>query len=410
MAQAAAKRSTAKAPGPDAATLLAKAKELAPLFREQAAANEAEGKLTAKVEAALTEAGFFGLWIPRCYGGTEASPVEGLEIIEALSYTDGSTGWVVMATQVAAGTAAAYLDASAADEIFGERIPVFAGVGAPRGRADPENGGYRLNGDWSYGSGMLHAEYLHTGGMILENGAPRTLPGSTALDSRIFVIKVADTELRGNWDVLGLRATGSIDYAVKDLYVPEAYTHLQSLKEAKQGGSLYKLGIQGLGGICHSAFALGTARRALDELAALARAETGRPQLLPERGGGESFQEKFGHAEAQLRAARALVVETLRDVEAGLARGDDVSVRQFTLMRLALNHVTSVAGEVCAFCFHYGGGIALRTGDLQRCFRDMNTGMQHITTGPNILRQCGIELLGIAPGKVWGPRGLIDPP
>jgi alkylation response protein AidB-like acyl-CoA dehydrogenase len=315
-----------------------------------------------------------------------------------------------MATQVAAGTAAAYLPRSAADAIFGERIPIFAGVGAPRGRADPVPGGYRLSGDWSYGSGILHAEFIHTGVMIFENGAPRKLPGSQALDSRIFIIPVSDARLLGNWDVMGLRATGSVDYEVKDVFVAEDWTHLQSQREPRQGGSVYRLGIQGLGGICHSGFALGTARRALDELAALARAETGRPQLLPERGGGESFREKFGHAEAQFRAARAFVVEALRDVEASLAKGNDISVRQFTLMRLALNHVTSVAGEVCAFTFKYGGGIALRDSVLQRCFRDMCAGMQHITTGPGILRECGLELLGVTQGKIWGPRGLIDPP
>jgi len=410
MAQAAAERTAAGRAGPEPSALIARAKELSPFLSGQAAANEQKGALTDDVVSALADAGFFGAWIPRCYGGSEASPVEYLELIETLSYADGSTGWVVMATQVAAGTAAAYLPRSAADAIFGERIPVFAGVGAPRGRAEPAEGGYRLTGDWSYGSGILHAEYLHTGGMVFENGAPRKLPGSQALDARIFIVPMSDVTLRGNWDVLGLNATGSVDYDITDAFVREDYTHLQSTKEPRQGGPLYKLGIQGLGGICHSAFALGTARRALDEMAAIARAEAGRPQLLPERGGGESFQEKFAHAEAELRAARAFLVETLHDVEAGLERGDDVSVRQFTLMRLALNHVTSVGGEVCGFVFHYGGGIALRDGTLQRCFRDMHTGMQHITTGPNILRQCGIELLGMAPGKVWGPRGLIDPP
>lgn len=410
MAVATATRATEKPAAPTAAELLAKAKELTPFITSHAAANEAVGKLVDEVVAKLSENGFFGLWIPKHYGGTEAGPVEGLEIIEALSYGDGSTGWVVMATQVAGATAAAYLPRTAADEIFGDRIPIFAGVGAPRGRGDPTDGGFRLSGDWSYGSGMLHSEYLHTGGFVYENGEPRKLPNSHALDGRIFIVKTADVRPLGNWDVLGLRATGSIDYDIHDVFVREDYTHLQTARVPKQGGPLYRLGIQGLGGICHAAFALGTARRALDELKALARAETGRPQLIAVRGGDESFQEKFAHQEAQLRAARAFEVEALRDVEASLAKGNDVSVRQFTLMRLALNHVTSIAGEVVAFTFHYGGGVALRKGVLQRCFRDMNAGMQHITIGPNILRQCGLELLEVTSGKIWGPRGLIDPP
>jgi hypothetical protein len=181
------------------------------------------------------------------------------------------------------------------------------------------------------------------------------------------------------------------------------------VRRSQVGGDVYKLGIQGLGGICHTGFALGTGRRMLDELAALARAEKGRPQLLPQVGGGESFQEQFGLAEAKLRASRAFAIETWQDIQNSLAQGHDVSTRQFTLGRLSLNYATSAIAETVDFAYRYAGGLALRAGTLQRLFRDMHSGTQHITTGPNILRECGKELLGFLPGKVWGPRGLVDP-
>ena len=77
--------------------LVAKAKALAPLFRAQAAANEAAGKLTDETLQALRSGDYFGLLVPECFGGAEANPVETLEIYEILSEADASTGWVVMA-------------------------------------------------------------------------------------------------------------------------------------------------------------------------------------------------------------------------------------------------------------------------------------------------------------------------
>lgn len=398
-----------RADGGATVTLVERARALTEFFSGEAAANEALGRLNEATLQALQDGGFMRMWIPRCFGGLELPPVEALEVIEALCYADGSTGWVHMAAQVAMGSASAYLEPGAATEIFGQRLPIIAGQGAANGRAEVDGKGFRLTGRWFYGSGLLHGEYVHTGGVVHENGAPRMMPGTNAPDVRIFIVPIRHVQLLGNWDVMGLRATGSVDYAITDVFVPEEYTHKQAANEARQGGSLYRLGISGIGAICHTGFALGTGRRFLDELAKVAIAPAGRPQLLPVAGGGESFQEQFGLAEAKLRAARAFARETWFDIQATLAAGDPPSVRQGTLFRLALNYATSAIAEVCQFAYKYAGGTALRAGTMQRLFRDMHAGTQHITTGPNILRECGKELVGIGTGKVWGGRGLIDP-
>jgi alkylation response protein AidB-like acyl-CoA dehydrogenase len=390
-------------------SLIDKARELHLLFSGEAARGEAKGRLTDEAIAALRDNGFLGMWIPHCFGGSETGPVEFLSVIEQTSYSDGSTGWVLMAAQVAMGTAAAYLEPGAATALFGRGMPVIAGQGAPNGRAEVEGRGYRLTGKWSYGSGLLHSEYIHTGAVVYENGAPRMLPGGRFQDIRIFILPIEQAKLTGNWDVLGLRATGSVDYTIDKVYVPAEMTHLQSANVALQGGNLYRLRIFGLSTIGHTGFALGVGRRILDELAKLARQETGRPQILPQQGGGESFHEQFGLAEAKVRASRAFAYEAWQDIEAALDRGDEPGTRQITLARLALNYATSAIAEVCAFAYHYGGGVALRDGILQRCFRDMHAGTQHATTSTGILRECARELLGVAPGKICAPRMLVDP-
>jgi alkylation response protein AidB-like acyl-CoA dehydrogenase len=389
-------------------SLVDAARALGPLLSEQAPKSEAAGRLTEATMEALRDAGMMHFYMPRCFGGAEVWPLEALEIIEALSYADASTGWVTMAAQVSMATAAAYLPPTAARQIFGAGMPIVAGQGAPFGRAEVTEGGFRLSGKWGYGSGVHHAAWTHTGAMVHEHGRPRTFPGTATPDARIFIVPIDEAELLGNWDVMGLRATGSVDYVMQDVFVPEEFTHRQNAKRPHQGGDLYRLGISGLSTSGHSGFALGVARRALDEIAALSVASR-RPSMIPEIGGGEVFHQLYGEAEAELRAARAFVFDAWTEVQAQLQRGNDMSVRQMTLIRMALNHVTSVAARVTEFAYKYGGGTAARAGVLQRCFRDMFTGTQHITVSPWILRECAKELLGLSEGKVWGSRAMVEP-
>jgi alkylation response protein AidB-like acyl-CoA dehydrogenase len=396
-----------------ASPLVAKARALAPVFRAQAAANEAAGRLTDETIAALRTGDFFGLMVPRCFGGIEAPLPEILEIYETISEADSSTGWVLMAGNVCIGSAAGYLPPKGAQAVFGNRktIPIIAGEGGPRGRAEVDGKGFRLTGRWSYGSGVVHTEWLHTGAMIYENGKPRLLPGTNIHEMRTFIVPTKDCEFLGNWDSLGLRATASIDYAIKDLYVPEEFTHSPNALVAVQGGNLFKIGIVGMSPIGHTGVALGIGRRVLDELRDLANAPSGRPSAaFSERGGSESFQVQYGAAEAKLRAGRALCYEVWSDIQATLDRGEDISQRQFTLMRLSLNHATTAVAEVCAFTHKAASGVSLRNGVLQRCFRDMNTATQHRIVSDYMLRECGRELLGLGAGKMWTSRGLADRP
>ena len=184
---------------PGGADLVAAAHELVPLVRESAAANEAAGKLVDAVDDALHEAGLYGMWTPRELGGAECDPLQSLEIVQTLAAADPSTAWVLMAACVAIGTGGAYLQDEAVKEMFsGERSPVVAGQGTRPGKAVTDGDGYRLSGDWSFASGIKHAGWIHTLGIIEETGQPR-----------IFVLPVDKAELIDTWDVMGLKATGS---------------------------------------------------------------------------------------------------------------------------------------------------------------------------------------------------------
>lgn len=398
----------ANPPAPVHASLLARAKELSGFIAQEGPRNESEGRLTDACMRALRDAGLFTLFIPRSLGGAELSPLEGIEIVEALSYADASTGWVVMAVQVAMASCGAYLPAAGAKEVFKSHIPLIAGMGAPVGRADAGAGAYRLNGNWSYASGLLNSEWIHTGAIVHDNGAPRMDARTRMPEARIFILPVSQAEVKDSWDVMGLRGTGSVDYAIRDVEVAEEFTHFLSANRPHQGGDLYRIGILGLATIGHTGFTLGLGRRLLDEIASLATAPAGRPSPLSEPGGGEAFQLQYGRAEGQFRAARALVFDAWEDIERTIAGGNDPTVRQITLARLAFTNLNAVAVAAANMAFAFGGGVALRSGTLQRCFRDQHAAAQHITTSEAVVRACAQDLLGLAKGKIWSLRQLID--
>jgi alkylation response protein AidB-like acyl-CoA dehydrogenase len=376
--------------------LLGGANMAAAVADEHAEQGDRQGQLSAPVVEALNREGLFGMWVPQSVrGGAELDPISSLRVIESVSYGDPSAGWVLMAAALAIGTGAAYLGDEAAAELFGgERLPVIAGQGTRPGTAVPQAGGFSLSGSWSFASGIKHATHIHTLGVIEGTGEPR-----------IFVLPVGEATLIENWDVLGLRATGSIDYRTTNVFVPEAYTHFAVTESPKRGGALYTIGIAGFAVICHSGWACGIGRRLLDELSKKVRSGIGRSGTLAN---SDAFHEEYAKAEATYRAARALVDEAWGSVKASLDRGGKLEVRQHTLVRLALAHITWSCHEIAEFVYTSAGTIALRGGTIQRLFRDMHAGTQHITSAPPVIRNAGRELAGLADRKKWVFLDLVD--
>ena len=379
-----------------ASSLVARSKTVASIADEYADWSDKEGRLAEPVVEALHREGLWGMWVPLSIrGGAELDPVSALELLENVSYGDPSVGWVLMAAALAIGTGAAFLEDSAVSELFGgTRLPVIVGQGTRPGKALPTGGGFLLSGSWSFASGIKHGTHIHTLAIIEPTGEPR-----------IFVLPVEKVKLIENWDVMGLRGTGSIDYTIDNVFVPEAYTHSALTETPKRGGALYTIGIIGFAMMCHSGWACGIGRRLLDELGAIVRSKIGRAGST---GDSDAFQEGYANAEARYRAARAFIYESWQDVAEALTRGEKLSVRQHSLIRLALTNATWSMQEVCAFVYKTAGTVALRAGTLQRLFRDMNAGTQHITSAPGVIRAAGRELAGLASGKRWLFLDLVD--
>ena len=375
--------------------LAARARALQPLLDQHGEHGDLHGRLADEVVEALHREGMFKMWEPRAVGGFELDPLPSLDVLEHLSYADPSAGWVVMAACLSTGTGAAYLGESAVADMWADgKQPIIAGQGTRPGSAVPTEGGYLLTGSWSFASGLLHGTHIHTLGVIETTG-----------EARIFVLPVEQATLLGNWDVMGLRGTGSVDYTIDNVFVPEANTHVSVTATPNCGGGLYHIGIIGFAVMCHSGWALGVGRRMLDELAALAREKAGRPASLAE---SDSFVEQFAKAEASLRAARAFVREAWTDMtDVCITKNGHATVREHTLVRLALAHLTQVLHEVSNFVYLNAGTTALRRGLLQRLFHDVHAGTQHVTSAPHVFQTCGRELAGLAPGLSWQFLDLV---
>ena len=337
------------------------------------------------------------MWVPEELGGFELGPRESLEVLALTSYGDPSAGWVQMAASLAIGTAGSYLGETTVKELFGDgRCPVIAGQGTAPGTAKSVDGGYLLSGSWSFASGLRHGDHIHTLGIIEETG-----------EARIFVVPVEKAELfLDSWDVMGLRGTGSIDYTITDAFVPEDYTHFAFTREPLHGGSLYRLGI--IGHRRRVPLGLGDGRRA----PAARRAE--RPRADQDGSSGslidsDAFRTDLAKTEARFRAAVALVDEAWADVEASVDAGQEITVRQDTLMRIALGNITNALADVANFVYLSGGTTALRKrSPIERLVRDVHAGTQHITSGPGMWRAAGEELVGAGEHKQWVLLDLVD--
>jgi indole-3-acetate monooxygenase len=385
-------------------TMLEQIKRNATLLFDRAVANEQAGKLAPDVFQILIDVGAIHAMVPRSLGGSEFGAMDKLRLIETLAQIDGSAAWVTMATGFCTAAAAAYLPDAAVEKIFhsGQR-GVIAGAGAPTGVARTVPGGFTVTGHWRYGSGILHAGWAHCGTVVEVDGSRLQNAGGAPI-TRMCYVPMEQVRLGENWDVIGLRATGSVDFFVDSVFVPEEFTCLSSAPVHRRGSAIFGQSFTLATYIGHSAWAIGSARRLMDELAKFVRAQGQRSSSI---GGNHGFQEKYAHFEAALFSARAFIRACWQNAQDRAQAGDVLDTREVTMIRLALVHVTEIAADIANFAYRIAGGESLRQGTLQRLCRDIQAGCQHMTSSPPVKQACGRVLAGLAEGEVWVTNGLV---
>jgi alkylation response protein AidB-like acyl-CoA dehydrogenase len=382
------------APRATSPSVLDAARALAPEIRAAADRIEQDRRVPPDLVGALADAGVFRLCVARAYGGLESEVAETLTVLEAVAEADGSTGWIA-AIGVTTGLVSGYLAPEFAHEIYGTNPRVVTGgVFAPKGKAIAVDGGYRVRGRWSFASGCQHCAWLLGGSVVFDGDKPRLLPRGIP-DSRMMLFPAAAVEIIDTWTVSGLRGTGSHDIAVADVFVPEGRSASLITDQPRESGLLYRFPAFGLLALAISAVALGIARRALDELRALAaeKTPTGGQRLLAER---PTVQAAIARAEAGLRAARAFLFEAVGNAWHSAQREGLLSTEMRTALRLAATHATESAARAVDVAYEAGGGTSIyATSPLQRCFRDVHVVTQHLMVSPATWELTGRLLLGL---------------
>lgn len=376
--------------GPDAA------RSLAELVRAHAAEGERLRTLPPSIVDALWCSGLMQLMNPREAGGGEPSLRELIDTWQELAWQDGSVGWIGIANLPSAAFAAAYLPDRGFDAVFkrgGDRV-ALGGQFAPNGFGNRVDGGYRVTGNWQFGSGTGHSQFVCGGFIPLDDGQMRM--ADNGLPEMLVAVFPRDViRFTDGWFVQGLKATGSYDYNVQDAFVPDHMTYRLFTRTPLRGGHLFKLGVLPLTAAGHAAWALGVARSALDDVTELARTKIrmGDESALANR---TTFQRDLSHHEAMWRAARALVVSAFGEVDDEIAAGAELTPRRRADLRIAATYATDACRAVVEFAHLAAGTTAIREGSrLERAFRDIYTGTQHTFIGERTYTDAAKITLGL---------------
>jgi alkylation response protein AidB-like acyl-CoA dehydrogenase len=392
----------------DAQPLVQAARALHPAIREHREELDREQRMPPALFAQLREAGFYKMVIPRSLGGLQVDPLTYLRVVETLAEGTGSVGWNLgnggVGQLVTLG-----LPQDGVEEIYGKRADtVIAGTAVPGGgKATPVPGGYRVTGHWQFGSGCNEASWMLGSFQVIgDDGEPRRHPDGSAYWRGVFARGEVEI-VPGSWDVTGLRGTGSFDWTVKDVFLPERRSMPQigiplENQWARWPGLSYQLPVACWVGPHHSAVITGIARAGIDALIELAggKIPRGRPDgtgLLREN---PQVQDAVGRADAILNAGRAYRSAQIAELWNTIAGGEETTLEQRARCRLAAIYAGDSARQAMDLMYRFGGSTGFkRPSRLAECWRDLHTVAQTVTIAPEWYPIGGKVYLGLDPGS-----------
>jgi alkylation response protein AidB-like acyl-CoA dehydrogenase len=374
---------------------LRRARAIRPLLEAAGARIEAARELTEDVLAAMHEAELFRVLLPRSVGGAELEPVDYVQVVEAIAMGDGSTAWC-LGQGSGCALAAGFLEPAIAREVFGPPNAVLAWGYGPNGRAEVVPGGYRVTGHWLFASGSRHATWLGGHSIVIEPDGKTRLDEDGMPAERTMLFPRDRARIDDVWQVMGLRGTGSDSYAVKDLFVPEAYSFARDVDaDRREPGTLFRFSTSQLYAAGFAGVALGLARATLDAFTKLAREKTSAATKNVLRDSAV-VQSAIAVCEARWRSARAFLLQTLREIWDDVAVSGAPTLDQRMTVRLASTYAIQQAKEIVDLCYQEAGATAIfESQPFERRFRDMHAVTQQVQAHTVHFETVGQHLLGL---------------
>ena len=353
------------------------------------------GLAPAVVDAIMTS-GLCRLVSPTALGGAARDPAEIVPVVEAVSAADASAGWclgVGLGTNYLSG----YVPEVGARELFGELDRPGSAVFAPTGRAVRAAHGFDVTGRWAFASGCLHASVDIVGTMLMGRDGRPQLDATGLPMTRLAALPATAVQVRPTWDTVGLRATGSHDIEATGVAVPDDHT-TTFLAVPWADDAIYRQPPFAILAPCLASVALGAGRHALDHAEQyVAAAHTNRrPGPKAAFGDDALAQADVGRAEVRLRAARALLVDTLHDGHERAARGDAAPRWHTALVGLACQEAVHAAVTAVDVAGRVEGSASVREGSpIEHLRRDIETMRHHVMFAPSVGAPLGRQLAGI---------------
>ena len=369
-------------------TLISKAEKLIPKVKSASLTISQDRSIPESLIDELVDNDMFRLLLPKRFKGQQLDLLEYVEIIQGFAQADGSTAWCLNQNNVLS-TFAGVMPTSLADEIWSDKRSILANGPPVWFELKKSKGGYKLSGEWRLSSGFSHANWLLA--LVSENDTAQTLQSSAT--AQYMVIPKSQIEPIYDWNVNGLRGTGSNSFKADNLFVPEERAFKDSeagkVTEAFNGINRSILFASGFAFV-----ALGIARASLDETFKIARKK--RPQgktLLRDQ---ELIQNQIGQAEAIWRSSKALLVANISDLieSAETEGGPDVDDR--IAVRLASTHAIRSSAQIVDTTYNICGSHAVyNSNPIHTRFQDIHAITQQIQGRLEHYSTVGQHLMGI---------------
>ena len=371
------------------AALIARAAALAPVVRERGAEAERLRRLPDATMRDLEQSGLCKVWIPKALGGYELDLHTGIRTMQELARGCASSAWCLTVYQQHSWIVAHFPEEAQAETLGAEPDFHIASVLAPRGKARKVDGGYRLSGFWPFGSGCDHGTWIGLGALVVDDdGNEIPVEGETygvkTMNARLLLLPTGDVEIKGDWDVAGLAATGSHSVAVDGVFVPEHRTLFiadavngEAPGQAIHTGPLFRSAyyaflVSALGGL-----APGVAHGALDVLLENIDKRVVAPMNVIQ-GHMVRTHRQIADVETKIRLSELLLKDSADRITEAAEAGKTLSVADRARCRLDTASAVELAYEATEMVFFAAGGSALNLKNpIQRAMRDMHAMKAH---------------------------------
>lgn len=329
----------------------------------------------------LRAAGAFRLLTPTELGGFEVPVATALEILEAFGRLDGSTAWVVWNGNI--GVNAAILPPAGSARIWATGADqIIANYATPSGVATPVDGGFVLSGRWPVVTGADFADWITLFAVVADG------QGTDHPDVRLFVVPRADVTVSDTWDVTGMRGTASNRVTADNVFVPAELSGQLGLPPVIDR-PLYRVPAFSVVAPGGAAAVLGMARAAIDEVVRI---------TVGSLASNAAVQAMLGRMDAELRAARLLLLDAAADLDRSAAADVPITDRLRAALRAAMSHANQVSRNVFVSMHELGGSTSLyRANPLEQLVRDGLAATQHVNNAAVHFELAGQLMLGIQP-------------